>query len=52
MWFRRGLSWYRKVTPKWEVTSKCFARKENNWRRGILPVAKERPKAKYYFIVI
>ena len=28
------------VTPKWEVRPKCFARKENNQRRGILPVAK------------
>ena len=40
------------VRSKWEVTSKCFTRKENKERRGILPAAKERPKAKYYFIVI
>ena len=35
-----------------EVRPKCFTRKENKERRGILPAAKERPKAKYYFIVI
>ena len=40
------------VTPKWEVRPKCFTRKENKERRSILPAAKERPKAKYYFIVI
>ena len=41
------------VRPKWEweVRPKCFTKKENNYRRRILPVAKEMPKAKYYFIV-
>ena len=42
----------RSVADRWEVTPKCFTGKENKERRGILPAAKERPKAKYYYIVI